>query len=127
MNRRKLLQFMGLGAAAPAVLPPVQDMSALRLDGIEAGSPIGSAWCGPSADNVSRTERASRALAKLVDPFSREKRKLDVWVTSLSPDVYALRSASLSAKIMIEKQRLLVRQEEQERMYWTGVLKGWWE
>lgn len=130
-TRRKLLQMIGMGAAAPAVLPaPLETLADLRVDGVAlSGIPVGlpgSSGETLSSGNLSRIDWARRQLEELADPRRREMRREDHYIMGLDPDVHALRSVSLSAKARIQKHRSFERQEAAQKRRLLGFLEGWW-
>lgn len=130
-TRRKLLQMIGMGAAAPAVLPaPLETLADLRPDGIALSAmsshPPGRLGVATSAGGIGNIEWARRELAELADPMRRERRRYEHSVYSIDPDVHALRSVSLSAKARIQKDRSFERQEAMQKSRLLGIIEGIW-
>jgi hypothetical protein len=116
--------FGGAVAAGPKAavkLAPIESFSALEMSGINVPGEI----LLPDADSVSG---ARKALKKMLmrTPQDIARRKSGTPVYGLHPDIHALRSVSLTAKVRKMREYNFNRDEERERNYFNGIIEGWW-
>lgn len=133
MNRRGFLKFLPAAAvggkralveaAERLVLPGVVNPG-LAGSGGGAPAPDGS----PLDDDPSRRIWATKRLFQLANPVHLEQRRQDAWhVHALDPDLASMYSMSLSAKIVIQRERNYQRALDADRGFYGRVLSGLWD
>lgn len=116
MNRRKFLKFLGMGAAAgpSAARQTLADLVNPTLAPLVGGSGIAPAP-PPVADDVASGGALTRSALRVLgvpDWLRQEWRDSAKYIAQLDPDLVACRSYSLSAKLLMQRERNERRAEE---------------
>lgn len=130
MKRRGFLAFMGgaavagPGMAKQAATQTLADLSLAPVVGdlVPTGDSIGGSIGGSRDWQV-------RELAQLVGRSAAQHafNQSRVEVTRLDPDLASYRSISLSAKIMIQRERTYWREFERNRTWLEKAIAGWFD
>ena len=125
MNRRGFLGLLpGALVGGKAAAKEATEKLALGASGQSAAlANVGYGTGGaPSIDG----SWALKALKRVTSGVERERRHREWNVQRLDPDLAANRSMSLSARMLIQKDRDIERSMVNERTYLEGVIAGLW-
>lgn len=130
LNRRKFFGLLpgavvgGKAAAAQAATELAETM-ALGKPALSGAIGYANGAPYPGGNPANNIDWARNALKRLTS-HERERRAREWSVTRLDPDLAVNRSMSLSAKILIQKDRDIERSFANERSYLEGVIAGFW-
>lgn len=120
--------MIGLGAVAAPTLPPIETLADTNLTGVALhDTGYDGMGYGNAVEEVSQADWARERIADLVDPRRKEHRRKHWSVHSLDPNVHALRSMSLTAKVRMQQRISFERNEHLEQEHAEGVLLGLWK
>lgn len=131
LGRRNFLRLLGAGAASAPAVAKAAGMEALTtLAGHSAapfavGASIGTPTVSQSVEETSRAyvgmSNYLRMMGRLPEHVEHDVRERAKYVGHLDPDIAAMRSFSLSAKILWQQERNYEREVERYRYM------GWYE
>lgn len=122
-NRRRVLQLIGLSpAAAPLAAKAAFDGEAMKLAGMVelsggGGCPAPSANSDPSRAQI-RLALMNKSVRQEIEANVYEQER---FVGRLDPDLAALRSFSLNARIAFQRQRNVERRLQDMQQDWSWL------
>lgn len=128
MNRRSVLGFLGLGAAAgPIAAKSAAQMTLgdLGLDGVS--QVVGYASEPGKAGSSAASAASTLARMAMMSDAARRQQKRAHYLQGLEPDIAALRSVNLRTKIRMSRDIQFERYVREQRGYLEGIIAGWWD
>ena len=130
MKRRGFLSFMGGAAVAGPSMAKQAAMSLVDLQLPVAASSLADSNFGASVQSTfGMGDHWSIALAKHLakSPERKAWEKAHHQVSALDPDIAAMRSIALHAKIRMQRDRDYERQENRQRDWLEHAVMGWFD
>lgn len=123
MNRRSFLKFIpAVGLASKTAAKE----AIAKASGVDFGLsgfneiPSGPGLSGAAVDRG----WALKKLAEVLDGTYRDKLAENTIVGRLDPDLAAMQSMSISARVFIQKERLIERAVKSERTWLERIIRG---